>query len=481
MLGPTRWTYTVGLVGTCALLWLAAAAIPPQFGFQASFGWFGWLWWAPVSYLSAWFVLATPSLGGAVVAVLGVALAGAALTVVGMLVGMATWIILIGPPVAIIGCAFALGWVAANVHAVVAPLENKEAWRRIHEHGGLLAGVGLLVSSFFAAADRTPGLKEGLASDLVQFACVGGILGLSFSWHAVHAYRRLRAERGAAASVRRSVVLLAIAYSVPTVAFWWANPNRAALAWPIQYRAAAAERKAADAADVQFWGTYRGAVLLPGARTAVRIGTSLLELSAPSGWLARSYEADRGSGPPSAFILRPEPAAGAASTIVSRIEVGGAAWHDLAVVTPRASGGGPAAGMRSRHHDCRAAEGHDAGLALCWDASRRYLWDDFAAALGPPPGPNAIKVDLQPDALAGPIIAFGAGFRASCWTVASCRAEFKFKGRVAYASFASENMHRWSALRREVDDLLRAATGSGIEDAAAFRQPEGDILPFGAR
>ena len=117
---------------------------------------------------------------------------------------------------------------------------------------------------------------------------------------------------------------------------------------------------------------------------------------------------------------------------------------------------------------------------MCWDATRRYLWDDFAVALGPPPGPDAVGVDVQSNDLLGPVIALGVGFRASCWTVASCKAEFSFGERTAYASFASEKMRHWSTLRREVGDLLRAATSRGLDDVAAFRQPEGDVLPFTA-
>lgn len=468
---PNAWAYTIGLVGTCALLWLAAVAIPPQFGHEVSIV---WLWWAPVSYLAAWFVLVIPSLAGAALATLGVALMGAGLAAVGLGVGMATWILVIGPPAAIVGCAFALGWITAHVHAAMAPVGDAKAWRRIHGRGGLLAGLGLLFSGAFV-----PSGSAGWS--FVRLACCGAVVGLGFSWHAIRSFRRLQAEHRMVAPLRRVFGLLAVAYLAPAIAFWWANPDRIALAWPLQFRAAAAERRAADAASMRFWGTEKGAVLPPGARTAIEFGANRLELSAPLGWLVRYYNVDRARGLTSAFVLRPAPVTGAATTIASRIDVdSNAAWHDLAVM-PYTAQDNPAAKRRLRHYECQVPGETGVDFALCWEMSRRYLWNDFVAALGPPPGQDAVRVSVQTNQLLGPIIALGTGFRATCWAVASCKAEFGFSERTAYASFASENMREWSTVRREVDDLLRAATGRGLDDAAAFRQPEGEVLTIAPR
>ncbi len=86
----------------------------------------------------------------------------------------------------------------------------------------------------------------------MRFAYFGAIVGLGFAWHAVQAFQRLQAEQGTVAPMRRVFGLLAVAYLAPAAAFWWANPSRVALAWPIDFRRAVAERKAAETAEEDF-------------------------------------------------------------------------------------------------------------------------------------------------------------------------------------------------------------------------------------
>lgn len=469
----SAWTYTVGLAGTCAVLWFAALAIPQQFGGEASLG---WLWWAPVTYLSAWLVLVCPSLSRAIIGSFALAVAGAVLAVGGFLASALTFFTLIGPMIAIVGCAFALGQITALVHAAVAPLGDIGAWRYIHSRGGQYAGVGLLVSSFFALGSDGPGASEGAVWSLARIACFGAVAGLGFAWHAVEAYRRLQSEQGTVVPTRRVLVLLAVAYLAPAVAFWWANPDRVALAWPVDFREAVAERKAAAAAEENFWGTRKGATLPEDARVAVSAGAERLWVSAPPGWLIRAYGRDH-TRDAQGFVLRPDPAAGPRRTLVSRVEVGGEPWPDLAV-TPYTLRGEPGPETRWRLYDCGPAGNGGAALWLCWQVNRKEAWKSFTPVIGSPPDTGTVRVSIRPERVLGTVIALGAGFRADCLRVTLCRAEFRFNGVTASADFNPEDLDSWPTLRRKADDLLRAATGRGIDDVAAFRQPEGDVLPF---
>ncbi len=219
--------------------------------------------------------------------------------------------------------------------------------------------------------------------------------------------------------------------------------------------------------------------MLPqGAQATVSISADLLSVSAPLGWLIRSYGSDQ-TRDAQGFILRLDPGADPRRTHVSRVEVGGAPWRDL-TVTPYTLRGEPGPEMRWRLYDCRIAGVQYAELSLCWQVHRRQAWQSFAPAIGPPPEADAVRISVRPERVLGTVVALGAGFRADCLRVTSCRAEFRFGGVTASADFNPEDLDRWPILRREVDDLLRAATGRGIDDAASFRQPEGDILPFAA-
>lgn len=194
------------------------------------------LWFVPMPYLSAWLLLATPSVSRAFgaclflgvatlcAAVFGpfigftVALAGgvvsshaartsgiAAEVVLDLSLSLALPLLSFGAPAAFVG------WALYNADAFARPDGDSGKWRRIHVIGMAAAGVGLAAPIAFAS---TLGRSKGMAA--IADAAIpwsGWLCYLAFAVHASLGWRQLRREGWTGPSIFRAVALLGMAYS----------------------------------------------------------------------------------------------------------------------------------------------------------------------------------------------------------------------------------------------------------------------------
>lgn len=403
---PSRETlsYVVGLYGTCTLLRLAAAAIPPQYGQEIGFA---WLWYAPLPYLLAWMVLAVPSLGLALSGVLVLALVDGVLFFVGFLLGFALG------PVAILACAFALGHMVAWVHALAAPQGDRAAWRDIHIGGASAAGLGLLFQVLMLRGPAAQGVLH-----LRDYALMGGFLIFGFAWHTAASFERLHAEGRRTATPARAAGLVAMAYAAPAFAFWWANPDRLPLAWPFEFRAAAAEhaaRRQADAnAEAALWGGREGRTLRLNEAATMHLGDTAIEVVAPLGWLARTYQSPHRGGPiHDWFILHQDEGGALRESAILKVRVDGVSWQATVarplhepVPLPWQSSVGPQPVL------CNLDVPAIAGLTACQPPHALRMRDDETAALDRllNKAPTAGWLVLERFASLSPLSVFGQGF-----------------------------------------------------------------------
>ena len=474
--------YAVGLCGTCALLWIGYAAVTVEPAGRLGRGGGASLvhaavslWFMPMPYLLAWSILAVRSLreAGAILVTVGVvnlALAGLA-TGFGVLTGG----ILALP--AIVGAAWCSGALLATLHHPGSAAEGStERWRRIHRGGSLAAGLGLAATALMAVSAGAPWAAS-------TYVILGSTLVLSLAPHAVMSWRQLRADRVGHSILPRAAALIAFSYGVPAGLLSGLGQVSAGATWPVEFLAARDRQHAALGERIGRYGVERGRVLAPGERATLRIGGEVVTATAPEGWRIWIDEPPTGAeAQPGWFLLRRDDGGAArAPALAIRIEVG-RPWAELRVVP--SPGSATEDGRPRRWPDLCEPVRAD-GLILCRSVQgRRALEAETARTQvgGQVPGSRAVLVDFLPHGPEGGFVkAIGRGFRAGCIETANCVAQFSMgEGAMAAATFPARHLGRWRDLRAEVDAVMRAAIGRGLEEGPAVLQPEREVLILGS-
>ena len=460
--------YAAGLRGTCAQLWIGYAAVTVEPAGRLGRGGGASLvhaavslWFMPMPYLLAWSILAVRSLreAGAILVTVGVvnlALAGLA-TGFGVLTGG----ILALP--AIVGAAWCSGALLATLHHPGSAAEGStERWRRIHRGGSLAAGLGLAATALMAVSAGAPWAAS-------TFVILGSTLLLSLAPHAVMSWRQLRADGVAHRILPRAVALMALAYGAPAVLLAGIAQAPGAAAWPFRFLAARDARHAVQVERQGWGGVERGRVVAPGEQVALRIGDDVVTASVPSGWQMRADAPRAGTDTLPGWLLlqRQDGYAADGAGLATRIEVG-RPWTELRVV-PSLGSATPEGRPARWPYRCEVAGGD--GLIRCRSVPDRRALESATTA-------RATLVDFLPHAPEGGFLAVvGPGFRAGCIELHDCIAQFRVgAGATVAATFPARHLARWRDLRAEVDALIRATIGRGLDGGPGVLLPEGGVL-----
>ncbi|WP_244457597.1 hypothetical protein [Roseomonas fluvialis] len=209
--------HIAALLGATALSWVAAAAWigrPWRADYVGMPFWTAaWLWFAPLPYVAAWFVLTRQAVARAALAVGVLAL----ISGVAMLFTVGAMIVL-WPIGAVLGCGLVgalFGLVMAAVQDEV-PTEAAQTWRWAHLRGWLVAVPAFWLA--FALMPSTVAHMPGVQLGLPLAALLAGL-----AYHAASCWALLAVEQRAVPQRRRatSVVIGTVLLAGFSIAAAW--------------------------------------------------------------------------------------------------------------------------------------------------------------------------------------------------------------------------------------------------------------------
>ena len=202
MARPTFALHLATLLGTTLLCWVAAAvwiSKPWSADYLGELSWIAaWLWFAPLPYVAAWFVLTGQAIARAALAVGVLALISgvAMLFTVGALIAL--W-----PIGAVLGGGLVGAWFGLVMAAVQdeVPTEAAQSWRWAHLRGWLVA-----VPAFWLAFALMPSTAAHMRAVQLGLPLAALLVGLAY--HAASCWVLLEAERRAIPQRRRTASVI---------------------------------------------------------------------------------------------------------------------------------------------------------------------------------------------------------------------------------------------------------------------------------
>jgi hypothetical protein len=208
--------YLLGLAGFTVLAWIAADALigirrpylsPADYA-QPLHWTMSWLWFAPLPYAFAWFVLVSGRISRAFLALCVLAVLNAVIMLPASLP-----LIAMMPLVALVSIPFALvfGLAMAALQDEVPPSHEKE-WRTAHMHGCLAALPAFSFTMVMSYA--VPSAQGGWHALLLHQMLPLAVLLAGWMFHAARCWRLLAPERRGTAQGQRVVVLSGVGAAV---------------------------------------------------------------------------------------------------------------------------------------------------------------------------------------------------------------------------------------------------------------------------
>lgn len=447
----------LGLLGTSALCWLAYLAFGPAPDYGPVFGTiFKWLWFVPLPYLASYLALTSRSLAGAVAAFALLAGANLFITGIGLGIGISTFGLLALPAV-LVGY-FVLGWTLTLAEEYSA---EDESWDRRKIHGPALAvsSFAVFASVFQFGAPPTSGRAMYSAA---------GLLVVGFSVHAFAAWPLIAGVPRRTRPNARLAMLLALAFVVPA---WMAEArgfgDRGAM-WLWQVEREPSARKAIAARHYALWDKRDGVTLYAGARLDTRFEGGAGSAVVPEGWVVWS-QGGRNAPPTNLLTFRRDPESrigGFAQEVVAY----GEGWHVRSARPALVSDADGEAAWLEFGCDPEPPNLH--GLVAC-RRLRLAPWEKtLSAALTAKLPETALQARLvftreMPSQQGGSFFVFEPSFYAECEIGRGCRATLRQGERTSVrVTFREADLPHWRSVRTEVDALLLAATGRGLNEGS---------------